>query len=179
MHLIHPRTRPQVHLRGPAVETGDAVHPQPVMHMGVVAVAQERHGVAPGQRGVQVRDDRDLVIPADHRQDRAAPRSANAALTSAARSAGVAPTLRVAGNSTGTRPVTPASASAIACSCTAGKAPAAANDGDSTATRSPPAGLGRADQFMRHAGYRTTRIAPAPKRFPRLVLQTALACSAT
>jgi hypothetical protein len=44
------------------------------MHAGVVAGAQERLGVAPGQGGVQVRDDRDLVVPADHRHDRADPR---------------------------------------------------------------------------------------------------------
>src|SRR6266581_4513566 len=67
--------------------------------------------------------------------------SAKAALMSAARASGVAPTLRVVGYSTGIRPVTSVSRR-IACSCTAGKAPAAANDGDRTAICSPRRALG-------------------------------------
>src|ERR1700678_1818336 len=70
--------------------------------------------------------------------------SAKAALISAARASGVAPTARVVGYSTGIRPVTSVSRR-IACSCTAGKAPAAANDGERTAICSPGRALtGRA-----------------------------------
>jgi hypothetical protein len=41
------------------------------MQVGVVTGPQERLGIGPGQRGIQVRDDGDLVLPADHRQDAA------------------------------------------------------------------------------------------------------------
>jgi hypothetical protein len=67
--------------------------------------------------------------------------SAKAALTSAARAAGVAPTSRVVGYSTGISPVSSVSRR-ITCSCTSGNAPAAANEGERTAMRSPGRAFG-------------------------------------
>jgi hypothetical protein len=138
------RTRAEMHLGGAAVEARDAVCPQPVVQVGVVACPEKGFGIDPGELGIEMRDDRDLIISADHRQDAADRRidgSARAALMAAARSRGVAPTVRVVGYSTGTNPVTSVSRR-IACSCTAGNAPAAANDGDKIAMRSPGWALG-------------------------------------
>src|SRR5665647_2100429 len=61
--------------------------------------------------------------------------------TPAARAAGVAPTSRVVGYSTGISPVSSVSRR-IACSCTTGNAPAAANEGEMTAMRSPGRAFG-------------------------------------
>jgi hypothetical protein len=69
VYLIDAWPGAEMHLGGPAVETRDAVHPQPVVHVGVVAGPEERLGVAHGEVGIQVRDDSDLVLPADHRED--------------------------------------------------------------------------------------------------------------
>jgi hypothetical protein len=40
-----------------------------VVQVGVVAHPEEGLGVTPGELGIQVRDDSDLVLPADDRQD--------------------------------------------------------------------------------------------------------------
>lgn len=72
VHLIHSRSRPQVHLGGTAVEARHAVRPQPLVQVGVVAVAEERLGVRAHGVRVQVTDHGDLVLPAhrgDHRPD--------------------------------------------------------------------------------------------------------------
>ncbi len=58
-----------MHLRRSAVETRDAVSPEPVVQVGVVAGPEERLGVAPDRIGIEVRDDSDLIVPADHRED--------------------------------------------------------------------------------------------------------------
>lgn len=54
-----------------AVVPLNAQAPEPVEDVGVVAVADERLGVGHGKCGVEVRDDEDLVIPADRGEDRA------------------------------------------------------------------------------------------------------------
>ena len=59
--------------------------------------------------------------------------SAQAAIRSTARSAGVAPTVRVVGYSTGSSPHT-SRIRRMACSCCAGYWPGAANDGETIAT---------------------------------------------
>src|SRR5689334_6645169 len=64
------------------------------------------------------------------------PGSAKAAIRSAARSCGDAPTLRVVGYSTGSRSNS-ARNRRMACSWIAGNRPGTANDGETTATRSP------------------------------------------
>jgi hypothetical protein len=69
--IIDARPGAEMYLGGSAVKTRDAVRPQPVVHVGVVAGPEKRLGVAPGEAGIQVRDDSDLVLPADHREDRA------------------------------------------------------------------------------------------------------------
>jgi SnoaL-like domain len=50
------------------MESGDAVAPEPVEHVGVVAVAQKRLRVSPDELGVEVGDDGDLVLAADRRE---------------------------------------------------------------------------------------------------------------
>ena len=77
------------------------------------------------------------------------PGSANAAIRSAARSPGEAPSRRVVGYSTGSSPNSSRSRR-IARSCTAGNRPGAANDGDTTATRSPAASFGRGGEHRAH-----------------------------
>ena len=52
VHIVHAGSRTQVDLGGSAAEARDAVRREPVMEVGVVAGAQERFGVGPGQRGV-------------------------------------------------------------------------------------------------------------------------------
>ena len=68
--LVDGRTGAEVHLGRPAVERRDTVAPEPAQQVGVVAVAQERLGVASYQVGVQVRDHGDLVVAADGREHR-------------------------------------------------------------------------------------------------------------
>lgn len=110
-------------LGGAAVKARDAVRPQPVVNVGVVARPEEGLGVPTGEPGIQKRNDRNLVLPPTTARMPRIAGSAKAALMSAARSADVAPTWRVVGYSTGMSPVTSVSRP-IACSCTAGKAPA-------------------------------------------------------
>jgi len=132
------------------------------MHIGVVAVAQERLGVAPGQRGVQVRDDQDLVIPADHRQDRAGPRISERGIdirgTLGRRGADLARGRELDRDQAGNLGK-PAHRLLVHRREGPGRGKRRRQHGNPVS----PAGLGRADQFVRHAGYRTTRIAPAPK----------------
>jgi len=66
MYLIDSGSRAEVNLGGAAVEAGDAFVPQPVQHVGVVAIAEERLGVGADDLAVQVRNNRDLVL-APHR----------------------------------------------------------------------------------------------------------------
>jgi hypothetical protein len=103
-----------------------------VVEVGVVAHPEEGLGVAAGEFSIQVWGDGDLVLPADDGEDAADRRISEGGVDVFGPASGVAPTSRVVGYSTGTRPVTSVSRR-MACSCTAGKAPAAANDGESTA----------------------------------------------
>src|SRR6185437_6900304 len=69
MDVVDAGPGAKMHLRRAAVKARDPVGPQPVVQVGVVAHAQERLGITPGRLGVQVGDDGDLVLPANHRQD--------------------------------------------------------------------------------------------------------------
>jgi len=68
VHLVDGRPGAEVDLRGASVEAGDAVGPQPVEQVGVVAVAEERLGVGAHQLGVEVGHDGDLVLASDGRE---------------------------------------------------------------------------------------------------------------
>src|SRR5450631_1587010 len=67
--VVNARSRAEVDLRRAAVETRDAIRPEPVVQVGVVTGPQERLGVLPSDIGVQVRDHRDLVLPTDDGED--------------------------------------------------------------------------------------------------------------
>ena len=68
---VDVRARADVDLGGTAVEAGDAQRPQPLVEVRVVAVPEEGLGVGQRCGAVEVRYDRDLVIAAHGRQDRA------------------------------------------------------------------------------------------------------------
>lgn len=76
------------------------------MQIRVVTGPQEGFGVAERQVGVQMGNDGDLVLPTTTARMPWISGSAKAALTSAALAGALAPTRRVVGNSTGTKPVT-------------------------------------------------------------------------
>jgi len=76
------------------------------MQIRVVPGPQKGLRVAAHQFGVQVGNDGDLILPPTTARMPRISGSANAALTSAALASGLAPTRRVVGYSTGTRPVT-------------------------------------------------------------------------
>jgi hypothetical protein len=118
--VVDGRSRTEVDLGRAAVEACDAGCPEPMTRCGITMIWSSP--------------------PTTARIPRICG-SAKAALMSAARATGVAPTSRVVGYSTGMRLVTSVSRR-IACSCNSGKAPAAANDGERTAIRSPGRAFG-------------------------------------
>jgi hypothetical protein len=67
--FVNAGTGTEMNLGGTPVEAGDAVGPEPVQQVCVVAVTKENLGVGPGESGVQMRDDSDLVITADGGED--------------------------------------------------------------------------------------------------------------
>src|SRR5450631_3595304 len=67
--VVDARSRTEVELGRAAVETRDAVRPEPVVEVGVVTGPQERFGVLPSDVAVQVADHRDLVLPTDDGED--------------------------------------------------------------------------------------------------------------
>src|SRR5450631_3015039 len=71
MDPVHARPGTEVDLRRAAVETRDAVRPEPVVQVGAVTGPQEGLGVLPSEVGVQVRYHRDLVVPTDDGEDAA------------------------------------------------------------------------------------------------------------
>ena len=68
--VVDDRPRAEMHLRGSAVETRDAVPPQPVQDVRVVAVAEERLRIRLRELRIEMRGDQDLVVAADGREDR-------------------------------------------------------------------------------------------------------------
>jgi hypothetical protein len=68
---IDTRAWPEMNLRGTAVESGDAVGPQPVQQVGVVSVSQKGFRVIDDQLLVKVGNHGDLVFATDRSQDRA------------------------------------------------------------------------------------------------------------
>src|SRR3954451_23854582 len=69
MDVVDGRPGAALHLAGPAVEGCDAVTPQPVEQVGVVAVAEERLRIGPHQLRIEMTYSRDLVVPPDSGQD--------------------------------------------------------------------------------------------------------------
>src|SRR5699024_11237151 len=66
--LVDGRPGAELHLCGTAVETGDAVCPQPRQQVRVVAVTEERFRVRTHRLRVEIGDDGDLVLATDRRQ---------------------------------------------------------------------------------------------------------------
>lgn len=64
------RSWTEMHLGRAAVIAGDTCAPEQVVQVGVVAVPEERFRVRGENLGIDLRDDSDLVIPADRGEDR-------------------------------------------------------------------------------------------------------------